>query len=129
MREAAVSAGKLQADYQIPERYRNNTPQRIQAVVEEGRGRGLFPLFPLGTDLTDDEVALAVSLRDIKALMEQPRALIRAVVRSFLHGVDEEQAAPYLERIGLENPDSPREMILRHLLLLELEQEGYLRPL
>ncbi len=125
----AVNAAKIRPDYRIPERYRNNTPQRVQAVVEDGRSRGLFPAFPLGTDLTDEEIALAKSLRDIKDLMEEPRQLVRAVLRSFIHGVDEEQAAPYLERIGLEHPDTPRDMILRHLLLLELEEEGYLRPL
>ena len=43
--------------------------------------------------------------------------------------VDEEQARPYLERIGLAHPDTPKDVILRHLLLLELEEHGYLRPL
>jgi hypothetical protein len=127
--ETAVAAGKIDPDYEIPVRHRSNTPERVNGAIESWQARGLFPAFPLGTELTDDEIALAKSLRDIKALMDNPKALIRAVVRSFLHDVDEEQAAPYLERLGLEHPDTPRDILLRHLLLLELEEEGYLRPL
>jgi acyl-CoA hydrolase len=129
LRETAVKAGKLDPSYRIPEARRANTPERIGAVIEGGRSRGLFPAFPLGTELTDDEIALAGSLRDIKDLMDDPKALIRAVIRSFLQNVDEERAAPYLERIGLQHPDTPKEVILRHLLLLELEDHGHLRPL
>ncbi len=40
-----------------------------------------------------------------------------------------ETAAAYLERIGLAHPDTPKEVLLRTLLLLELEEHGHLRPL
>ena len=43
--------------------------------------------------------------------------------------IDEAQAAPYLERIGLAHPHTPKELILKHLLLLELEEHGYLKAL
>ncbi len=127
--ETAVRAGKISADYAIPDSRRHNTPERVAEIIGREQAAGWFPPFPLGTELTDDEIALGKSLRDIKALMDEPTALVRAVVRSFIHDVDETQAARYLERIGLEHPNTPREMILQHLLLLELEEEGYLRPL
>ena len=69
------------------------------------------------------------ALRDLKAMMDEPRTLIRSLVRSFAHGVDEAHAAPYLKRIGLEHPHTPKEMILQHLLVMELEDHGYLRSL
>jgi hypothetical protein len=127
--EAAKRAGKIEASYRIPERYRNNLPERVNAEVERWRGEGYFPSFPFGTDFTEEEIAIGRSLRDLKALMDEPRALIRKLIRSFVHDVDEADAAHYLERIALAHPNSAKEMILRHLLLLELEENGYLRPL
>ena len=50
-------------------------------------------------------------------------------MRSLLNEVDEVEAGPYLERIGLSHPDTPKEKILQQLLLLELEENGYLKPL
>ena len=83
----------------------------------------------LGTDFTAEEVALGGSLKDMKALMDSPANLLRAVIRAFTTDVDEVQAQPYLERIGLAHPDTPKEHLLQHLLLLDLEERGVLRPM
>jgi len=125
----ARASGKIDPGYQIPEAQRNNTPERIARALAPARSRGLFPAFPLGTDFTHEEVELGRSLKDLKALMDSPASLLRAVIRSFLNNVDEEQARPYLERIGLAHPDTPRDKLLQHLLLLELEERGVLRPM
>jgi acyl-CoA hydrolase len=126
---AAKQAGKIDPGYAIPERHRQNLPDRIQREMGRWRAEGLFPPFPLGSDFTEQEVALGRTLRDLKAMMDEPRTLIRSLVRSFAHGVDEAHAAPYLKRIGLEHPHTPKEMILQHLLVMELEDHGYLRSL
>ncbi len=125
----AKQAGKIDVAYAIPERHRNNHPERVAGEIARWRARGHFPPFPLGTDFTEQEIALATGLREIKALMEEPRTLIRSLIRAFTHDVDEVQAAPYLRRIGLEHPHTPKEVVLQHLLLLELEEHGYLRSL
>ena len=125
--EAAKRAGKVDAAYAIPEHRRHNLPERVQGEIGRWQARGHFPAFPLGTDFTDQEVALATGLREIKALMDEPRTLIRSLIRAFTHDVDEVQAAPYLERIGLDHPHTPKEVVLQHLLLLELEEHGYLK--
>jgi acyl-CoA hydrolase len=125
----AREAGKIDRGYEIPAEQRNNTPERIARALAPARARGLFPAFPLGTDFTPEEVELGRSLKDIKALMDSPASLLRAVIRSFLTDVDEDQARPYLERIGLAHPDTPRDKLLQHLLLLELEERGVLRPM
>jgi len=127
--ETAKRADKIDPGYRIPDRYRNNLPARVDGEIERWREQGYFPPFPFGTDFTDEEIAIARSLRDLKALMDEPRTLIRKLIRSFTHGVDETEAAHYLERLALEHPHSAKEMILQHLLLLELEEHGYLRPL
>ncbi len=127
--EIAKEAGKIDAHYEIPKHRRNNRPERVIAEIGRWRNKGFFPTFPLGTDFTDEEVALGRSLKEMKALMEDLPALLRSLIRSFTHGVDEEHAAHFMERIGLEHPHTAKEVVLRHLLLLELEENGYLRPL
>ncbi|QIL89159.1 acetyl-CoA hydrolase [Microbulbifer sp. SH-1] len=70
--DKAKAAGKIEADYTIPEVFRNNTPERIHAVFAQGHRLQLLPYYPLGTDLTLEEARLAVAL---KALKEEGRKL------------------------------------------------------
>lgn len=64
---AAQSAGKLPADYRLPDAVRNNTPQRIAAVIDPHRAAGALPALPFGSDLRDGELALAGRLRALQA--------------------------------------------------------------
>ena len=125
----AKEHGKLAKDYKLPEQYRKNTAENIAGMLGEWKDKGYFPPFPLGTDFTDEEIALGKSLRGIKAIMEEPKSMIKAVLRSFIHKIDEKEAEPYLERIGLAHPNTAKETLLQHLLLLELEENGYLKSL
>ena len=127
--QGVKKAGKVRESYEIPERYRNNYPEVIAKFVGEWRGKGYFPAFPLGSDFTDEEIALGKSLKDIKALMSKPRAMLKAVIRSYTLKVDEAEAKPFLDRLSLSHPDSTKEKILQHLLLLELEENGYLKSM
>ena len=127
--ERLKQAGKVRGDYQIPERYRANTPEKLCSILGEWRKKGFFPAFPLGSDFTHEEIALGKSLKDIKALMSNPRSMVKAVIRSFVHKVDAEEAKPFLERLSLTHPDSTKDKILQHLLLIELEENGYLKPM
>ncbi|MDX1695534.1 MAG: acetyl-CoA hydrolase/transferase C-terminal domain-containing protein, partial [Ketobacteraceae bacterium] len=127
--EFAKDNGKVSKDYELPSEYRNNTPEKINRWISQWREQGHFPAFPLGTDLTDEEIAIGKSLKDIKALMDNPRKLIKAIVKSFVHDVDEAGARKYLERMQLAHPDTAKETLIQHLLLLELEDNGYLRPI
>jgi len=125
----AKEHGKLAKDYKLPEQYRKNTAENLAVMLGEWKDKGYFPPFPLGTDFTDEEIALGKSLRGIKAKMEEPKSMIKAVLRSFIQKIDEKEAEPYLERIGLAHPNTAKETLLQHLLLLELEENGYLKSL
>ncbi|WP_160153635.1 acetyl-CoA hydrolase/transferase C-terminal domain-containing protein [Microbulbifer sp. ALW1] len=70
--EKARAAGKVEADYVIPENFSNNTPDHIQAVFNQGHRLTLLPYYPLGTDLTREEAQLAIGL---KALKEEGRKI------------------------------------------------------
>jgi acyl-CoA hydrolase len=127
--EDMKSKGKVREDYVIPALYTRNYPEQLVSLLNIWRKKGYFPAFPLGSDFTDEEVALGKSLKDLKSTMSHPRSMIKAVIRSFVHKVDADEAKPFLERLSLSHPDSTKDIILQHLILMELEENGYLKPM
>lgn len=125
----AIDAGKLAADFELDNAYTNNTPERIAELLAPYKAQDMFPLFPLGTDLTHEEIALASSLKEIRAMMDEPISLLKGLFKSVINQVDEEAAKPYLERLGLEYPETTKEHLLQELLLIELEEGGFLKSL
>lgn len=124
---AARTSGKLPAGYEVPAAARRNTPASLAAALEPFSERDLLPAYPFGTELTDEEIALAASLRHIKAYSSEPAQFISHLFRALLHHGHAEQARPYLERIHLEHPGTSREFLIQQLLLLELEERGLLK--
>ena len=123
----AVANGKLDPDYRIPARFRNNTPARLERTLEPFRARSLFPTFPFGTDLTAEEQVLGRILKALKARMGR-RMGIAGVVKDVVSPSGGIPAAgrPYLARLGLEHPASLRETLLQRVVLAELRQGGYI---
>ena len=125
--EFAKSHAKLPRDYRIPFEARNNTPEKLKKVLGPYQRSGLLPDYPFGTELTEQEITLAASLRRIKALSQEPAQFITAAFRALLHHGDEEAARPFLERIHLEHPETTRDFLVQQLLLLDLEERGMLK--
>lgn len=125
--EFAKNHGKLERDYRIPFEARNNTPERLQQQLESLVRAGLLPAYPFGTDLTEQELALAASLKKIQALSAEPGHFIATAARALLHKGDEEAARPFLERLHLEHPDTTKDFLIQQLLMLELEEQGSLK--
>lgn len=118
--EQAQKAGKISADYVIPEQHRHNTPERLQAVKKQGASN-TFPLFPLGCDFDAVEQRLLPALSWLKEKMSHRDYL--ALGRGALgdHESVAETFSPMLERMGLETPSGVRERLFRRLLLAALE--------
>ena len=125
--EFAKNHGKLERDYRVPFEARNNTPERLQEALAPLSKAGLLPSYPFGTDLTEQELALAASLRKIKALSDEPGQFIGASFKALLHRGDEEAARPFLERIHLEHPETTKDFLIQQLLMMELEERGLLK--
>ena len=123
----AQTHGKVSADYQIPAFALDNTPARLHKVLSPGRHNGLLPDYPFGTELTGQELALSSSLRAVKALSDEPAHFIAATFKALLHKADPHAAKPFLERIQLEHPESTKDFVIQQLLLLELEERGFLK--
>ena len=125
--EFAKNHGKLEHDYSIPFEARNNTPERLQQALAPLTNAGLLPAYPFGTDLTDQELALAASLRKIKELLDEPGHLLATAAKALLHHGNEEAAKPFLERLHLEHPETTKDYLIQQLLMLELEERGLLK--
>jgi acyl-CoA hydrolase len=125
--ESAKSHGKLPGDYSVPLSARNNTPEKLQAVIKPQMQADVFPDYPFGTELTDEELALAASLRRVKALSEEPAQFISSTFRALLHNSDEDAAKPLLERLHLDHPETTKDFLIKQLLLLEFEERGVLK--
>lgn len=119
----ARSAGKLDPNWQIPEKYRRNTPQRIAEVLAPARTQGLFPLFPFGADFDATEERLIVALRWLKARTVHTSDRLRALL-SALTQTPSAAELPYLQRMGLHPGRNLHEKLYARLLTLALRRSG-----
>ena len=74
----ARAAGKIRADYTIPERFRHNLPERVAGALRAARAQGFFSEYPFGTDLTAEEIALTRALKHLAAHTGSASARARA---------------------------------------------------
>jgi len=120
----AKRVGKLPRDHRIADRFRRNTPERLEAVLAPYRRRGLFPELPFGSDLSEEEVVLIRALKALQtAAVHQRRSLLDAGVLARTL-VPPEAARPYLARMGLEAPGGLRERALARAVVAGLALVG-----
>lgn len=113
----AKRAGKVGKHYRLPDHCRRNTPERLQTILDPFRKRGLFEQFPFGTDFTPEEVVLGKALTSLKekGLRSLPR--LRDLGRMF---AIPEKARPYLQRMGLDAPQTLKEKLLQRVVVYAL---------
>lgn len=116
----AKDAGKLPQAYDIPQAFRDNTPERIARALAPLRDKGLLPQFPFGTDFTGVEQRLIPALQRLKEVSASPTALLALGWRGL--SADDADDAECLARMKLDAPATLRERIYRWLL------RGALRP-
>ena len=122
----AKKAKCVPEDWQVPERFRNNTPEKIADQLKPFREKGFFPDFPFGTDLTREELVLGKSLKTLKQKSENGKiGLIPPLVSASLCRIPE-TAGPYLERMGLDHPSGIKEKLMQKVVLSALKISGQL---
>jgi acyl-CoA hydrolase len=120
--EAAQRVGKLEPSFSLPAHAAANTPERLTSALMPARRTGLLPPFPLGSDLTEVEEALAHPLLALK------RAPYGELLRIFLAGVSSAPTAAEtaaLERLGLAAPAGLGERGLRALVVGTLRRHSF----
>lgn len=125
----AKAAGKVEADYAIPEQHRNNTPQALNAALQAHLADGKLPYFPLPSDWTPTEEVLAVALGRLKD--KQAREGKRILWSAWEAGAPHPNTVPYLKRVGLDAPGDFQAKVTARLLgaeikhLLDLEAAAF----
>ncbi len=107
----AKEAGKIAKNYEIPSRYRENTPERIERALKPFREAGHLPAFPFGSDFDAVEQRLLPALEHLQNAVQSPFSLLRLAANGLSGG---EEAA--LARMELSRPRSLSDRIYRLLL-------------
>ncbi|SHI58011.1 acetyl-CoA hydrolase/transferase C-terminal domain-containing protein [Desulfosporosinus lacus] len=125
--DRAKKAGKIPQDYEIPQEYRNNTPEKITALLKPYQAHGVFQPFPFGTDLTDTEIALGGALKGLKKLSSGNRLkMATGLLQEFFRPIPE-STHHYMERLDLLKPSSMQERILQKLVVFALRNNNLLK--
>lgn len=123
----AQRAGKLPKNYRIADAARGNTPEHLHERYAAWLPRGLFPLLPFGTDLTNEEVDLTQALKYLSAQSASWTGKARLMLRALSAHADERMTA-HLARMRLTEPQSSAEKLQRRLVVLGLAQVFASRP-
>jgi acyl-CoA hydrolase len=120
--ERAKREGKLAGDYELPARYAHNHPEGYQVPLAELKQRGLFPAYPFATELSAQEIVLGRALRALKDKIESKKGALEAMAEAVVDGALGDDVRPYLERMGLGDPQNLKETLYQRLLAAELRQ-------
>ena len=111
--------GKIELDYEIPAAQRNNRPEVVETRLRHWREAGLLPDFPLGTDFTDDELAIVEALTRLRHSTEHPLELVKLLLHATIGQALGHQDTPerYLERMGLHDAHGLKDRLMRALFV------------
>ena len=123
----AKKAGKLPLDYEIPEEYKSNTPQKIAALLKPYQKYGVFQSFPFGTDLTADDIVLGGALKALKGLSNGNRLkMVKGLLMESFKPIPK-SAHRHLERMNLLSPSSMKEKFMRKSIIFALRYTNELQ--
>jgi acyl-CoA hydrolase len=110
----AKASRKIEADYEIPQAHRRNTPERITEALAGAASAGLLPAFPFGSDFTETEQRLLGPLQMLKSA--SPFGLMSLALSGLFAPAPGKADALALERLGLDRPREAREHLYRALV-------------
>lgn len=119
--KGAKRHGKLPPDFELAPEYRQNFPEKIEALLKPFQADGHFAPFPFGTDFTTEEIAIGGSLKALAA--KKKPAIIKGLVAELFNPVPL-CAKPYLERMNLDKPKTGKEKIMRKVVLSAMRAHG-----
>ncbi|MGB3623465.1 MAG: acetyl-CoA hydrolase/transferase C-terminal domain-containing protein [Ketobacter sp.] len=118
---SAVNSGKLPGNYQIPQAFRSNYPDKLEKMIQPYRDKHLFPAFPFGSDFTETELVVVQCLKAMQSKMSRKSNIFRAILRSVKNKQVPEHFTPYLQRVELDQPATIEDKIARAMMIKELE--------
>ena len=118
----AQAAGKIAADYRIPEAFKSNTPAALESALRAHRGAGFFSEYPFGTDLTAEEISLVRALKHLEAGTLTFGARLRTFWAAIRSGQPAARHASFMRRLQLDAPRTFGERLQRRLVALALDR-------
>ena len=107
----AKDARKIEGSYELPKSARDNTPEAVARALQPARDAGFLPMFPFGTDLTEEEQTLVPALQLLK------NSGFMAILGLLARGTTSVPAHRRpLERLGLTKPGTLAEMLQARLV-------------
>ena len=120
--ETAKRVGKIEAGYEIPPAFRENSPAKTDRILETAREEGLLPQFPLGTEMTSVEQRLVSALQVLKAIAHSKRRVLFAASRAALGPAPSSEEQECLERLDLDRVSSVTERLTRWSVLWAMRE-------
>jgi hypothetical protein len=114
--------GKLRKDYEVPDAFRHNFPEKLTEKIGALRKEGLFQPFPFGTDFTGEELVVGKALKSLKRKSASKKELLPAILKAIFTLRIQSEQKPYLERMKLWKPEGFEERFYRNLLANELKE-------
>lgn len=124
--QTAKSAGKLEQSFDIPERWRGNTPERVEAALQPVADA--LPRYPFGTDLTAREQDLADALTRLQRMTETKLGAARAALAALTHIRTAHGYSSHLRRLDLDRPKNLRERAYQLLVAHALRRSPGRNP-
>ncbi|MBA3010467.1 MAG: hypothetical protein KKF12_10235 [Proteobacteria bacterium] len=122
--QKAKKVKKIDVNYQIPDRFRNNTPERLEKTMQSFKDNALFPVFPFGTAFTDEEIVIGKSLREFKEKSAASKASVLPGLMGQMLSAVPAEARSYLERMQLDKPSTRQEKLMQKIVVFALKQAG-----
>ncbi|MDQ2090086.1 acetyl-CoA hydrolase/transferase C-terminal domain-containing protein [Marimonas arenosa] len=113
----AKRAGKIERSFKIPDRWRLNTPKRLDSTLKLWRDKGILPQFPLGSAMTPVEQRLIGGLRKLGSIAHSKPKLLACAARGFAGATPSAGEMECLERLALDHPTSLGERLTRWSIL------------
>jgi len=118
---SARAAGKIRADYRLPEACRDNSPARLARALTADRAAGYLSEYPFGTDLTSEEIALARALQFLESRTAGAAARLLTVLAALGRGAPGARHRAALTRMGLAQPRRLADRLQQRLVVLALD--------
>lgn len=120
--QQAKDAGKVAADYEIPEAFCNNTPQAISELCNKYVKQAVFPKFPQGCSYTDSELKLLKALKSLKKTGQSKGGKIKLLLQAITASKPTAEIQKLLQRMSLSKPKGFAEHMAKRLLSKELNK-------
>lgn len=119
-----VETGRLPEGFQPPEEARGNHAEMVERMLAPISEEGHLPEFPFGSDLTEIEVGLMRGLRTFSRV-KRPRPSNLPGMEALRAGWSvPNSAGPYLQRIGLGDPQTWKERLWQRAVAAGLVEAG-----